>query len=71
MSVPTISVPFTNHEIIPHCTKRASVSMSLVTRDTNTPRRVVVCSAMLSRWMWSKTRTRRLHSACSAARTSR
>ncbi len=41
--------------------------MSLVTRDTNTPRRVVVCSAMLSRWMWSNTRTRRLHSACSAA----
>ena len=39
MSVPTISVPFTSHEIIPHCTKRASVSMSLVTRDTNTPRR--------------------------------
>ena len=67
MSVPTISVPFTSHEIIPHCTNRASVSMSLVTRDTKTPRRVVVCSAMLNRWMWSNTRTRRLHNADSAA----
>ena len=64
--------PFTIHAIAPHCVNWASVSMSLVTRATSAPRRRSVWSAIDSRWMWAKVRTRRLRSRLSsAARTSR
>ena len=64
-------MPLTIQEMAPQSTNLASVSTSLVTRETRTPRLVSLCSATLSAWMWAKTRTRSPYNVFSAARIMR
>ena len=51
--------PFTIHDTAPHCANCASVSISLVTRVTSTPRFESLWWASDNRWTWRNERTRR------------
>ncbi len=69
--VPTMTTEFTIQATPPYWANRAMVSMSLVTREVSSPRRVASWSAIGSWWTWVNARTRRLRSMASAAFTRR
>jgi hypothetical protein len=50
-AVPSIRAELVIQEMPPHSRNWNRMSMSAVTRETNAPRRSVLCSAMLSSWM--------------------
>ena len=70
-SVPTICAADRIQAIPPHSVNSASESTSAVTRETNTPRFSLVCSAIDSSWMCAKVRTRSSARAASLAVTRR
>ena len=70
-SVTTMIVPFTIHDIAPHWANWASVSMSLVTRVTRTPRLDSSWCAIESEWTWPNAFTRSAYSAACALSTRR